>query len=167
MSNHITLTGNITRDPELKFTASGQGRTVLTIATNRRFFPKGAAEPTEVTAFFTVVAWSQLAEHVCESLRKGDRVTVSGRLDQRTWTDENGQPHSAFEVAADDVAASVRFRTVNIDRPQRDDSSPPASQLDNEGPLSEESEATSSTSPTMTAETDDVDLELDDLMSAA
>jgi single-strand DNA-binding protein len=120
MTNHITLIGNVTRDPELRFTTSGQARTMITVATNRRFQAKGAAEPTEITAFFTVVAWGQLAEHSTESLRKGDRVTVSGRVDHRKWVDADGKSHDSFDVIADDVALSLRFRTAEVDRTRRE-----------------------------------------------
>ncbi len=120
MTNHITLSGNVTRDPELRFTTSGQGRTVITLATNRRFQPKGATEPTEITAFFSVVAWGSLAEHSAESLRKGDRVTITGRVDHRNWVDENGLPHSSFDVVADEVAVSLKFRTAIVDRTRRE-----------------------------------------------
>ncbi len=119
MTNHITLIGNVTRDPELRFTTSGQARTMITVATNRRFQAKGAAEPTDITAFFTVVAWGQLAEHSTESLRKGDRVTVSGRVDHRKWVDADGKSHDSFDVIADDVALSLRFRTAAVDRTAR------------------------------------------------
>jgi single-strand DNA-binding protein len=120
MTNHITLTGNVTRDPELRFTTTGQARIVVAIATNRRFQAKGAAEPTEITSFFSVVAWGSLAEHAAESLKKGDRVTVTGRVDQRSWIDDNGQPHSSFEVVADELALSLRFRSAEVDRARRE-----------------------------------------------
>ncbi len=119
MSNHLTLTGNIVRDPELRYTAGGSPRAVMPVATSRRFQAKGADQPTEVTSFFTVIVWGQLAEHVSESLRKGDRVTISGRVEQRSWVDEAQQRHSSFDIVADDVAASLRFRTARIDRTAR------------------------------------------------
>jgi single-strand DNA-binding protein len=128
MTNHITLIGNVTRDPELRFTTSGQARTMITVATNRRFQAKGATEPTEITAFFSVVAWGQLAEHSTESLRKGDRVTVSGRVDHRKWVDADGQNHDSFDVIADDVALSLRFRTAEVDRTRRE--TPAAAMVD-------------------------------------
>ncbi len=121
MSNHLTLTGNIVRDPELRYSASGIARTVMAVATTRRFQAKGADQPTEVTSFFTVIVWGSLAEHVAESLVKGDRVTVSGRVEQRSWVDEDEQKRSSFDIVADDVAASMRFRTVRIDRTSRAD----------------------------------------------
>jgi single-strand DNA-binding protein len=124
MSNHITLIGNVTRDPELRFSNSGQARTVISLATNRRYLPKGAVEPTEVTSYFTVVAWGQLAEHAVESLRKGDRVTATGRVDHRKWADEDGKPHNSFEVVADDVALSLRFRAASPDRTRRESAAP-------------------------------------------
>jgi single-strand DNA-binding protein len=116
MSNHLTLTGNVVREPEIRFTASGNARLVMPVATNRRFQAKGSDTPTEVASFFTVIVWGQLAEHVGESVKKGDRVTVTGRVEQRTWTDENEQRHQSFEIVADDVAASLRFRSAAIDR---------------------------------------------------
>ncbi len=119
MSNHLTLTGNVVREPEVRFTPSGNTRLVMPVATNRRFTAKGSDTPTEVTSFFTVIVWGQLAEHVAESIQKGDRVTVNGRVEQRTWFDEQEQRHQSFEIVADDVAASLRFRTAKIDRPAR------------------------------------------------
>jgi single-strand DNA-binding protein len=119
MSNHLTLTGNVVREPELRFSASGSPRLVMPVATNRRFLAKGSDTPTDVASFFSVIVWGQLAEHVAESICKGDRVTVTGRVEQRTWTDENEQRHQSFEIVADDVAASLRFRTAKIDRASR------------------------------------------------
>jgi single-strand DNA-binding protein len=119
MSNHLTLTGNVVREPEVRFTASGNARLVMPVATNRRFLAKGSDTPTEVASFFSVIVWGQLAEHVAESVKKGDRVTVTGRVEQRTWTDEHEQRHQSFEIVADDVAASLRFRTAAIDRTLR------------------------------------------------
>jgi single-strand DNA-binding protein len=119
MSNHLTLTGNVVREPQLGFTASGNARLAMPVATNRRFQAKGSETPTEVVSFFTVIVWGQLAEHVAETISKGDRVTVTGRVEQRTWTDEHEQRHQSFEIVADDVAASLRFRTAKIDRTTR------------------------------------------------
>lgn len=134
MSNHLTLTGNIVRDPELRYSASGVARTVMAVATTRRFQAKGADQPTEVTSFFTVIVWGMLAEHVTESLVKGDRVTVSGRVEQRSWVDEDEQKRSSFDIVADDVAASMRFRTVRIDRTARAELQVPAAGATDEPP---------------------------------
>ncbi len=119
MSNHLTLTGNVVRDPELRYTAGGTPRVVMPVASTRRFQPKGADQATEATSFFTVIIWGELGEHAAESLAKGDRVTVSGRVEQRTWLDEAQQRHTSFDIVADDVAASLRFRTAKIDRTER------------------------------------------------
>jgi single-strand DNA-binding protein len=124
MSNHISLVGNITRALELRYTANGTPRLVIPIATSRRFQAKGSDEPTEVTSFFTAVAWGALAEHAATSLLKGDRVSITGRVEQRTWMDAEERKHNAFEVVADDVAVSLRFRTAVIDRPERSAAQP-------------------------------------------
>jgi single-strand DNA-binding protein len=132
MSNHISLVGNVTRPLELRYTANGTPRLLIPIATSRRFLAKGSEEATEVTSFFTAIAWGALAEHAATSLLKGDRISITGRVEQRTWIDAEEKKHNAFEVVADDVAVSLRFRTAAIDRPQR---STAVDHLDAEQPL--------------------------------
>lgn len=118
MSNTITIAGNLTRTPELRYTASGVATTTLSVAVNRRVTGR-SGETTEAVSFFSVVAWQSLAENVCESLTKGARVVVTGRLDQRTWTDGEKERHTTYELVADEVGASLRWATATLHRTTR------------------------------------------------
>lgn len=112
-----SITGNVTRDPELRFTNSGQATASFSVAVNRRWQDQQTKEWREQVSYFDVVAWRDLAEHVAESVTRGTRVTVSGRLEQRSWEDnETKQKRSKVEIVADDVAASLRFATAKITR---------------------------------------------------
>jgi single-strand DNA-binding protein len=101
--NSITIVGNITRDPELRFTPSGQANARLGVAVNRRWQDRSSGEWQEATSFFDVICWRELAENVSESLKRGTRVIVTGRLEQRTWEQE-GNKRSVVEIIADEVA---------------------------------------------------------------
>ena len=113
MSNTVTLIGNLTREPELKYTPSGAALVKFGIAVNRSF-TKGSGERVEQTDFFNVVAWSQLAENIAESLTVGSRVIVTGRIETRSWETEEGQKRTAFEIKADEVGPSLRWETAAV-----------------------------------------------------
>src|SRR5579872_2564329 len=119
MSNTTTLSGNLTRDPEIRYTRDGQANATFGLAVNRRWQVRGSDEWEEATSFFDVVCWRELAENVALSLVKGSRVLVSGRLEQHSWETENGERRSRVEVTADEVGASLRFATVEINRVER------------------------------------------------
>src|SRR5258705_11268461 len=108
-SNSITISGNITRDPEMRYTPSGISKVTFGVAVNRSWRNQNTQEWEEQTSFFNVVAWRQLAENVGASLTKGSRGVVSGRLEQRSWETEAGEKGSRVEIVADDVAPSLRF----------------------------------------------------------
>ena len=95
-NNTVTVVGNVTRDPELRFTPSGAAVTSFGLAWNR----KGQNDE-EVVSFFDVTCWSGLAENVAESITKGSRVVVYGRLDQRSWENQDGERRSKVEIVAD------------------------------------------------------------------
>ena len=118
-TNSITISGNITRDPEMRYTPSGVSKVTFGVAVNRSWRNQQTQEWDEQTSFFNVVAWRQLAENVGASLTKGARVVVSGRLEQRSWETEQGEKRSIVEIVADDVAASFRFATAEIHRVER------------------------------------------------
>jgi single-strand DNA-binding protein len=118
--NNITIVGNITRDPELRFTPSGQANARLGVAVNRRWQDKGSGEWQEATSFFDVICWRELAENVSESLKRGARVVVTGRLEQRTYeTREGGEKRSVVEIIADEVAPSLRWATAKVEKTER------------------------------------------------
>ncbi|MCY3785657.1 MAG: single-stranded DNA-binding protein [bacterium] len=112
--NTVTIVGNATRDPELRFTPSGTPLCSFGVAWNRRFERGG--EQVEEVSFFDVTCWSSLAENVAESITKGARVVVSGRLDQRSWETPEGDRRSKVEIVADDVAPSLRWASAQIHR---------------------------------------------------
>jgi single-strand DNA-binding protein len=116
--NSITIVGNITRDPELRFTPSGQANARIGVAVNRRWQDKGSGEWNEATSFFDVICWRELAENVSESLKRGTRVIVTGRLEQRTWEQE-GNKRSVVEIIADEVAPSLRWATAKVEKTER------------------------------------------------
>jgi single-strand DNA-binding protein len=125
--NHVTLVGNITRDPELRFTPSGQAIATFGLAVNRRWQNRQTQEWEEAVSFFDVACWAQLGENVSESLSKGTRVMVTGRLDQRSWETQDGEKRSKVEVVADEVAPSLRWATAQVTRNERRDADGPRS----------------------------------------
>jgi single-strand DNA-binding protein len=118
--NSVTLVGNCTRDPELRFTSSGQAVATFGLAVNRRWQNRQTNEWEEQVSFFDVTCWQQMAENVAESVTKGSRVVVTGRLDQRSWETQDGDKRSKVEIVADEVAPSLRWATVEVHRNPRD-----------------------------------------------
>ncbi len=116
--NCVTLVGNITDDPELRFTPSGLPVANFTVAVNRRVSKDGQWED-KLEGFFRCSCWRDMAENVAESLQKGARVVVVGRLQQRSWEDQDGNKRSTVEVQVDEVGPSLRWATARPERSQR------------------------------------------------
>ncbi len=116
--NSVTLVGNVTRDPELRFTPTGQATASFGLAVNRVWNDRQTNERKEVVSFFDIVCWREMAENVAESLQKGSRVVVTGRLEQRSW-ETNGDKRSKVEVVADEVGPSLRWATAQIAKNDR------------------------------------------------
>ena len=114
----VTLVGNVTKDPELRFTTGGRGVASFGIAVNRRYQVNN--EWQEQVSFFNVVAWGTLGENVAASLNKGTRVIVTGRLEQRSWDDKDGQKKSIVEVVADEIGPSLRWARAEVERVARE-----------------------------------------------
>jgi single-strand DNA-binding protein len=119
--NTVELIGNITRDPELRFTPSGAAVANFGLAVNRRWRNQQTNEWEEQVSFFDIVCWRELAENVAESLSKGSRIMVSGRLDQRSWETDQGEKRSKVEVVADEIGPSLRWATAQVTRNERRD----------------------------------------------
>jgi len=119
--NNVTVIGNCTRDPELRFTPSGMAVATFGVAVNRRWQNKQSNEWEEAVSFFDVTCWQQLAENVAESVYKGTRVVVTGRLDQRSWETQDGEKRSKVEIVADEVGPSLRYATAAVTKNERRD----------------------------------------------
>jgi single-strand DNA-binding protein len=107
----VSFAGNLTDDPELRHTEGGIARAMFRVAVSGR----REQEP----SYFTVVVWRDQAEHAAESLAKGSRVVVIGRLQQRTWTAEDGSARSTVEVNAEELGPSLRWATATTTRTTR------------------------------------------------
>src|SRR5436309_14570041 len=118
MSNQVTVVGNLTREPELRYTPSGAAVAKFGLAVNRSYTNRNG-EKVEDTSFFNVNAWRQLAENVAESLSTGIRVIVSGRLQSRSWETEDGQKRTVVEIEADEVGPSLRWATAQVTKASR------------------------------------------------
>ena len=114
----VTLVGNLTKDPELRYTQSGRGIANFGIAVNRRYQQNG--EWQEEVSFFNVVAWGDLGENAAASLSKVNRVVVTGRLQQRSYETRDGEKRNVVEVVADELGPSLRWAQVQIERISRD-----------------------------------------------
>ncbi len=117
--NNITILGNLTRDPELRFTPSGTAVASFGLAVNRNIQNKTSGEWETSVDFFNVTVWYKLAENCAESLSKGDRVLVSGRLSQDTWESKDGQKRSTVRIIASAVAPSLEFASCKIEKNPR------------------------------------------------
>lgn len=101
-----TITGNVVAEPVLKFTKNSTPVASFSVAVHR------GKDDNKHTSFFDVVCWRELAENVTESLQKGQRVIVTGRIEQRSWEAEDGTKRSTVEIIADEVGHSLRWATA-------------------------------------------------------
>lgn len=109
-TGEVTLTGNLTREVELRYTTSGTALAKFGLAVN--YGRKVNGEWEDDPSFFNVTAWRDLAENIADSVDKGSRVIVTGRPRQRNWENEDGEKRSTVEIEADDVAVSLRWHIV-------------------------------------------------------
>jgi len=124
MDNTITIVGNLTRDPELRYTPSGQPNASFGVAVNRVWTDRQTNERKEQVSFFDVVCWREMADNACETLTKGARVIVTGRLEQRSWEDNEGNRRSKVEIVADDIGPSLRWATAQVAKNEKRSTEP-------------------------------------------
>ena len=121
---NITLIGNLTDDPELRFTPSGAAVAKFRVASTPRYLDRQTGEWKDGEALFlTCNVWRQAAENVAESLQRGTRVIVSGRLRQRTYETREGEKRTVFELEVDDIGPSLRYATAKVQKMSRSSSS--------------------------------------------
>ncbi len=116
----MTVVGNLTADPELRFTASGAAVANFTVASTPRTFDRASGEWKDGEALFLRCnIWRQPAENVAESLTRGSRVIVSGRLKQRSFETKEGEKRTVIELEVDEIGPSLRYATAKVNRAQR------------------------------------------------
>ena len=117
----ITVVGNLTGDPELRFTPTGAAVANFTVASTPRTFDRSTNEFKDgETLFMRCSVWREAAENVAESLQRGARVIVTGRLVSRSWDDkETGQKRTVMEMQVDEVGPSLRYATAKVNKTQR------------------------------------------------
>jgi single-strand DNA-binding protein len=115
----VTIVGNITRDPDLKFTGSGLAMCTFGLAVNNRKKDERGEWVDGDPSFYDVVCWRQLAENVTESLPKGTSVIVTGKLRQRSWEADDGTKRSKVEVQADHVGPALNWATCEVSRNEK------------------------------------------------
>jgi single-strand DNA-binding protein len=117
--NAIIVVGNLTDDPELRFTPQGVAVANFRIAVSRRVKDEGGNWKDGDTSFFKVNCWRQLAENVAESLTRGSRTMVAGRLRMRQWETQEGEKRSVVEIEADEVGPSLKWATAKVEKTSR------------------------------------------------
>ncbi len=114
---NVTIVGNLTADPDLRFTPSGVAVATVTVASTPRIYDRQSSKWRDSdTLFLRATVWREAAQQAADSLRRGDRVVVVGYLKQRTFEDKEGIKRTVVEVEADEIAASLRYATVAITR---------------------------------------------------
>ena len=111
-----TLAGNLTRDPELRFSAKGTAWCTAGLAVNRRRRLDDGSYEELPAEFYELVCFGDLAEHLAECLSKGDRVVAWGRIEEETWTGHDGTERTTTKLLADDLGVSLRFGAVTVER---------------------------------------------------
>ena len=116
----ITVIGNLTDDPELRFTPSGAAVAKFRVASTPRFFDKSSSEWKDgEPLFLSCTVWRQAAEHVAGSLQRGARVIVSGRLRQRSYETREGEKRTVIELEVDEIGPSLRYATAKVQKMSR------------------------------------------------
>jgi single-strand DNA-binding protein len=114
-SNYVTFIGNLTEDPELRFTQGGAAVVTIRLASNRRWNDRDGQQQEETT-YLNVICWRDMAENVAESFKKGDRAIAIGRLKVRSYENREGQTVWVTEIEADEVAPSLRWAKASVTR---------------------------------------------------
>lgn len=133
--NSVTIIGNLTRDPELRYTQAGLAVCNASVAVNRRWQNKSTNEWEEKVSYIDVTVWGTQGQNCADSWRKGDRVFVCGRFEQRTWDDDAGNKRSKIELVADVVGLTLEWATIpEVVRNERADSNGAQSYSSDERP---------------------------------
>jgi len=119
MATTTTIEGNLTKEPEIRYSTTGLATTTLGVAVNRRWKNQATDAWEEETSFFDVVCFKELAENVALTCTKGMRVLVTGRLTLRQWADSEGAKRSKVEIVAQDLGPSLRYATAEVARLSR------------------------------------------------
>ncbi|HEX2089474.1 MAG TPA: single-stranded DNA-binding protein [Actinomycetota bacterium] len=114
--NQVMIVGNVTRDPELRYTPNGAALVKFGVAVSRRVRDESGQWKDADTSFFDVTAWRTLAENVAESITQGSRVVVVGRLRTNSWETPEGERRSKVEIEAEEVAPSLKWATAKVER---------------------------------------------------
>jgi single-strand DNA-binding protein len=114
--NQVVIVGNLTRDPELRYTPNGAALVKLGVAVSRRVRDESGQWKDADTSFFDVTAWRSLAENVAESLTQGTRVVVVGRLRTNSWETAEGEKRSKVEIEAEEIAPSLKWATAKPEK---------------------------------------------------
>ena len=121
----VTVVGNLTADPDLRFTPAGVALAKFTVASTPRVLDRASGEYRDGDPLFlTCTAWRELAEHAAESLRKGTRVVVVGRLRLSRWETDEGEKRSAYGLDVDEIGPSLRFATAKVAKMARSSDGP-------------------------------------------
>lgn len=118
--SHTTIVGNVTREPELRFTGGGKGVCSFAVAVGRRWKPQNSDKWEEVTTFYNVSCWDQLAENVAASVRKGTRVVITGVVEMREYETRDGEKGRSLEIRPDEIGVSLRWARVDIEKVTRE-----------------------------------------------
>ncbi|CEG88983.1 Single-stranded DNA-binding protein [Propionibacterium freudenreichii] len=121
MTTPITIVGALGADPEIRFAKSGKAVASFQVAVNKRKRDQSGGWIDDGADWFSVQAWGTLAENVAESLTKGIRVIVTGRLESREWQDREGNRRTSWEITAQAVGVDLSFATATVNRNQRAD----------------------------------------------
>jgi single-strand DNA-binding protein len=117
--NTVVVVGNLTDDPELRFTPQGVAVANFRLAVSRRVKDESGQWKDGETSFFRISCWRQLAENVAESLTRGSRTMVAGRLRMRQWETQEGEKRSVVEIEADEVGPSLKWATAKVEKTSR------------------------------------------------
>ncbi len=134
MDTFVTVVGNLTGDPELRFTPNGHAVANFRVAVTPRV-REGDQWKDGETSFFRVNVWRQLAENTAETLTKGTRVIVTGKLRNRSWETDNGETRTVTEIEADEIGPSLKFATAKVERTSRSSSAGSSGQFNDEPPF--------------------------------
>jgi single-strand DNA-binding protein len=125
MSNTFTVVGNLTQDPELRFTQGGTPLCSGGIASNRRYQVNGQWE--EQTSYFNFTAWREMAENIAATFSKGMRVVATGRMEQKDWVDKDSNKRTTYDFVIDEIGPSVRWATAQVTKIEKNNGSPQSS----------------------------------------